>query len=242
MKHMQTIYINQSNMSYDRTEQINTLRSNIQFAGNDKKVLLVTSCIQGEGKSSISLDLATSLAALGKNVLLIDADLRASVMVGKINGQKPKVGLSHVLSGQNSIKEAVYATNTSGLYVVLAGPVPPNPTELISATEFTGLIQSLRKIYDYIIVDSAPLGMVVDAAILAKNCDGSILVIESGVIKKKFAQKVKEHLVSTGCPLLGVVLTKMKSSASNRYYGRYYGKYYGKYEKKYQARVEKTKR
>ena len=235
---MQSIYLSLDKMSYERTEQVNTLRSNIQFAGNDKKVIMVTSCIQGEGKSSVSLDLAASLAALEKNVLLIDADLRASVFMGKITGNKPQVGLSHVLSGQATVKDAVYATNVPGLYSMVAGPVPPNPTELLSAQEFSELIQSLRAIYDYIIIDSAPLGMVVDAAILAKNCDGAILLIESGVIKKKFAQKVKAHLASTGCPILGVVLTKMKTSASSRYYGKYYGRYYGKKSKEYKAKIK----
>ena len=228
---MQTIYLARNNLSYERTEQINTLRSNVQFAGSDKRVILFTSCIQGEGKSTISLEFATSLVALGKNVLYIDADLRASVFVGKITGAKPSIGLSHVLSGQNPIQDAEYATNIPGLFVIAAGPTPPNPTELFSSSYFTNMINTLRNVYDYIIIDSAPLGMVVDAAIIAKNSDGVILIVESGLIKKKFAQKVTSHLVNTGCPIVGVVLTKMKSSSASRYYSKYYGKYYKLEEK-----------
>ena len=89
------------------------------------------------------------------------------------------------------------------------------------------MIESLRTLYDYIIVDAPPLGMVVDAAIIAKSCDGTVLVMESGAIKYRVAQNVKEKLESTGCPILGVVLNKVDRKKNGGYYNKYYGKYYG---------------
>ena len=229
---MQYIRVNVGKMAYQRTEQINALRSNIQFSGKDRKVFLVTSCLQGEGKSTTSLQLSKSLADLGKNVLYIDADLRASVVVGKIEGEKPTFGLSHLLSGQSTVKDTVCKTNIEGLYMIVAGPVPPNPTELLSALEFGSLLQALKSIYDYIIIDSAPLGMVVDAAILAEKCDAAILVIESKAIKRKLAQKVKGRLESVGIPILGAVLTKADKKDMGKYYGKEYGEnYYSKPKK-----------
>lgn len=213
--------------SYAMTEEINTLRTNILFSGTDKKVLLVTSCVQGEGKTGVSMKLARSLAELKKKVLVIDADLRKSVVIEKVEGRKPEKGLSHLLSGQAGLSDVLYATNIRGLHMIVAGPIPPNPTELLSEETVDKMLDALRSVYDYIIIDSAPLGLVVDAAILAKKADGAILVLESEGIKYRFAQDVKQKLENTGCPIIGAVLTKVKRGSR----GRYYGKYYGKYEK-----------
>lgn len=211
--------------TYAMNEEINTLRTNIQFAGADKQVILVTSCVPGEGKSSVSMRIARSLAELKKKVLLIDADLRKSVVIEKVIGEKPKKGLSHLLSGQAVLSDVVYATNIRGFHMIIAGSVPPNPTEVLSGEVFSKMLTAVRSVYDYIIIDSAPLGLVVDAAILAKQCDGSILLLESENIKYRFAQDVKRKLEATGCPIIGAVLTKMKKKSSGKYYGKYYGKY-----------------
>lgn len=219
---MQFVKVNVGEMSYQRTEQINALRSNIQFSGKNKKVFLVTSCIQGEGKTTISLQLAKSLADLGKNVLFVDADLRASVVMGKIEGEKPSFGLSHLLSGQSVAKDTVCKTNVNGLYMILAGPVPPNPTELLSSDELERNLNALKDIFDYIIIDSAPLGMVVDAAILGEKSDAAILVVKSKKVKHKLAQKVKAQLNAIGVPILGAVLTNVDRKEAG--YGKYYSK------------------
>ena len=230
---MERIEFKLDEYSYAMNEEIKTFRTNIQFAGKDKQVILVTSCIQGEGKSGTAFKLARSLTELKNKVLLIDADLRASVMIGKIEGTKPKLGLTHFLSGQTSFSDIVYGTNVRGLYTCVAGPVPPNPTELLSGKLFSEMVESMRKTFDYIIIDSAPMGMVVDAAILARQCDATVLVVESGTIKYKFLQKVKRKLEETGCPILGVVLTKVPHGSNQKYYNKYYGKYnkYGRNEK-----------
>lgn len=228
---MKRVSLKKSEWTYGMTEEMNTLRTNVQFAGADKKVILVTSCLSGEGKSNTVYNLASSLTELGKKVLIIDADMRKSVMVKKVDSGVVDKGLSHYLSGQCSLADVVYGTNVRGLHILFAGPIPPNPTELLSTDLFTETLKSFREIYDYILIDAAPLGLVVDAAIIAKNCDAAMMVIESNNIKYRFAQEVKEKLEATGCPILGVVLNKVERQKSGKYYGKHYKKYYGdKYE------------
>lgn len=235
---MKRVSVRPGQMPYGLTEEMNTLRTNIQFAGVDKKVILLTSCMSGEGKSNTVFYLANSLAELGKKVLVVDADMRKSVMVKHVKDGAIEKGLSHYLSGQCNLAEAVYGTDVRGLHMLFAGPVPPNPTELLSSDLFRNTLQSFREIYDYVLVDSAPLGLVVDAAIIAKNCDASILLIEANTVKYRFAQSVKEKLMATECPILGVVLNKVDRSKSGKYYGKYYRKYYGQKYGGYYAKNE----
>lgn len=228
---MKRITLKRIEASYGMKEELNTLRTNIQFAGVDKKVLLGTSCLSGEGKSNTLYRLALSLTELGKKVLVIDADMRKSVMVNIVEEGVVEQGLSHYLSGQCNLADAVYGTNVRGLHILFAGPVPPNPTELLSSALFEETVKSFREIYDYVLIDAPPLGLVVDASIIAKVCDAAVLVIEANSIKYRFAQEVKEKLEATGCPILGVVLNKVERKKSGKYYGKYYNKYYGeKYE------------
>lgn len=214
---MKRVTLKKREMSYAMTEELNTLRTNIQFSGVDKKVIVMTSSFSGEGKSTITYQLAKSLAELGKRVLLIDADMRKSVMVNMLESGSVDKGLSHYLSGQCSLSEAVYATESSRLHILFAGPVPPNPTELLSGELFKDTLNSFRDIYDYIFIDCAPVGMVIDAA---------IMMIESGAVKRKLALEAKEKLETAGCPILGVVLNKVERKSRG-----YYRKYYKKYEK-----------
>lgn len=227
---MKRVSLKKEELSYDIREEMNTLRTNLQFTGVDKKVILVTSCMSGEGKSTTVFRLANSLTEIGKKVLIIDTDMRKSVFVHVVTSGKVDRGLSHYLSGQCGLADVVYGTNVKGLHAIFAGPVPPNPTELLSTKLFENTIKTFRDVYDYILVDAAPLGLVVDAAIIAKCCDASMMVIGANTIKYRFAQVLKEKLEATGCPILGVVLNKVdrKKSGDSRYYGKYYKKYYGK--------------
>ena len=172
---MKRVTLKKRELSYARTEELNTLRTNIQFSGVDKKIIAVTSCLSGEGKSTITYQLAGSLAELGKRVLLIDADMRKSVLVNILENGNVDKGLSHYLSGQCSLSEAVYATDISRLHILFAGPTPPNPTELLSGELFRDTLESFRDIYDYILIDCAPVGMVIDAAIIAKSSDAAMI-------------------------------------------------------------------
>lgn len=226
---MDKIILKPKEMTYEVSEEIKSLRTNLQFCGNDKKVILFTSCLSGEGKSTTALNLARSLTELQKKVLLVDADLRKSMMVKEIRKGTASHGLSHFLSGQIKVSECIYMTDTPQLHMMFAGPVPPNPSELLSKPLFGNMLCKCSEIYDYVLVDCAPLGMVIDAAVAAQVCDGCILILESGEISYRFAQNVKLQLEKSQCPILGVVLNKVNRVENGRYYGKKYEKYYGKY-------------
>lgn len=240
---MKEIRIREKTPEGQMAEEFKSLRTNILFCGADKKVLMLTSCMAGEGKSSTSLHLAMSLADLGKRTLLIDADLRRSVLLGKLTGSKEKLqGLAHYLSGQTDLEKIIYATDVPQLHIICSGPFPPNPAELLGAELFRDAVRKLREEYDYVIIDTPPAGMVTDAAIIAQACDGIIMVIGAGDVNYRFAQEKKELLADSGVPVLGVILNKVDTHGSGygRYgkYGRYgrYGGYYGGY---YGSRKEK---
>ncbi len=217
---------------YKANESFKALRTNIMFCGDDVKVISLTSATPNEGKSAVSLNLAASLAELGKKVIYIDADLRKSVVRQKHRIKGVTDGFSHFLSGIKKFEEVVCSTNVPNLYMVLAGPVPPNPAELLASKYFKVLLDNLRQVYDYVIIDTPPMGSVTDAAIVAKEVDGTILVVAANAVSYKFEQKVLEDLKKSDCRVLGAVLNKV-DMAVNKYYGKYYGRYYGKYYGKY---------
>lgn len=225
---MQEVTLKNIEKDYRSNEAYKTLRTNVEFSGADKKVIVFSSCTPNEGKSTVSLSLAMSLAEGDKNVLFVDADLRKSVLVGRHQIKGQIKGLSHFLSGQADAKDVIAKTQVNGLFCVLAGVVPPNPAELLGNRRFEAFVEGAKKAYDYVIIDAPPIGSVIDSAIIAKFCDASILVIAANTISYKFARGVKDQLEKSGCPILGVVLNKVNMK-QNKYYGKYYGKYYDAY-------------
>ncbi len=222
---MNKISIKIKKLSYHMAEGIKTMRTNLLFSREDRKVVLVTSSVAGEGKSSISLDLCKSLAELDKKVLMIDADMRKTVLVNKLVGARDIKGLSHFLSGQAKINEVVSSTNIPGLHIIIGGPTVLNSTELLSGPLFERMIEAFRERYDYIIIDGAPVGLVVDSAVIGPHCDAAIFVLESGKVKYKFAQKAIMNLEASGCPVLGVVINKYDMKNNTQYYSKYYSEY-----------------
>lgn len=231
--------------SYVKTESLRTLKTNIQFCGDDIKTILITSSVPDEGKSTVTFDLARSLTESGKSVLLIDTDMRKSVLVGRLRAttmEKSEIhGLSHYLSGQKKLNDVIYATQIQKLYMIFAGPSVPNPTEILEKKYFEELITFAKGQFDYVLIDCAPIGAAIDAAIVAKHCDGAILVIAQGMASSHMIAGVKKQLEASGVRILGAVLNKVKMEKSHygkyggyygRYYGNYYGKYYGHYGKK----------
>lgn len=215
-------------LSFQASESYKSLRTNIQFCGTDIKVIAFTSCIPNEGKSVLVFRLACSMAESGKKVLMIDADIRKSVMVRRYQVDKVTKGLSEYLSGQCSLDQCLCKTNIENLDVIFTGPVAPNPSELLDGVVFQELLHKMKEEYDYVFVDCPPLGSVIDAAIVASKSDGAVLVIESEVISRKFALGVKTQLEKSGCRILGVVLNKVTTENLD-HYGKYYGKYYKDY-------------
>ena len=207
---MKRVNITLEQKSYSNREEIRALRTNLQFCGDDKQVIMMTSCLPGEGKTSVSIELTEAIADMGKTVILVDADMRKSVMASRLKVSEVDKGLSHFLSGQCTLAEAIVATNVPKMHMLMSGPLAPNPTELLETKRFQGMVDSLRKVYDYVIIDCPPLGLVIDAAIIARECDGAILVVESSKTKYRLAQEVKGKLELTGIPILGVVLNKVE--------------------------------
>ena len=235
---MKTVEFIKRELPYAVNEELKQLRTNIKFCGDDKRVIMLTSSISGEGKSTVAIDLAKSFKELGAKVLLIDTDMRKSYLKHYVRDYRHQVhyGLSHYLTGQCKLNEAMYKTEEE-VYVVFAGPVPPNPSELLSNKRMENLIAKSRDLFDYIIIDCPPIGAVIDAAIVSKLCDGAIIVVEAGKVSYRMAQGVKEQLDASGCPILGVVLNKVDLRKKGRYYKSYYYYkkygYYSKYSKQY---------
>ena len=233
----QTVALNRSMKDdYHYNEAIKTLRTNIQFCGNGIRVIMMTSSLPDEGKSDIAFALASSLTQIGKKVLLIDADIRKSVLVSRYQLEQEVCGLSQYLSGQKPLEEIRYATSVENLHLIFSGPYSPNPAELLEEDLFDVLIKQMRQEYDYIIIDTPPMGNLIDGAIVARQCAGAVMVVESGAVSYRLEQRVKNQLEKSGCRILGVVLNKIDLEYSSYgYYGRYgkYGKYsrYGKYAK-----------
>lgn len=227
--------VKQKQQLYKKLEEYyNSIRTNIQFSGHDIRVIALTSVQPGEGKSTTSANLAIAFAQAGFKTLLIDADTRNSVISGTFKAYEKINGLTSYLSGFSTLDETICGTNVHNLSVIPSGKVAPNPTTLLQNDSFNHMLVSLRQHFDYIIVDTPPIGLVIDAAIIAKKCDGSIIVTEAGAIQRKFVQKAQEQMVQSGTPFLGVILNKVGNKLDS--YGSYgdYGAYgrYGDYGKK----------
>lgn len=211
---------------YSMTEAYTTLRSNIMFCGSEHKVIGLSSCTPGEGKSTVSLHLARSFAESGKRALLVDADMRKSVMFSAYAEGTHPLGLSHCLSGQATFEEAVVGTQYPDLDIIFAGAYPPNPVKLLESDAFRALLARAREEYDYVIVDLPPIGFVIDAAVAAKSCDGLVMVVAAEKNSVRFAQTCLRQLEKSGTPILGSVLT-MTNPRTGKKYKRYSGRYYG---------------
>ena len=203
---------------YFYEEAIKTLRTNIQFTGKNVKTIMFTSCFPNEGKSDVTFQLCQEIGNMGKRVLLLDADIRRSAYVNRYRIKQKVNGLSQYLSGQLAKEFLIYQTNFLNVDIIFAGPMAPNPSELLEEEAFRELLAEARAHYDYIIIDTPPVGSVIDAAIIAKESDGAVLVIER--VSYKVAQKSMEQLEKTGCKILGAVLNKVNIE-KNKYYGKY---------------------
>ncbi len=141
---------------YRTREAFKTLRSNIEFCGGDVKIVAVTSCTPNEGKSSIAMEMAKAFAEAGNKTMLIDADMRKSVLMGRYRTGAVKLGLTHCLIGKAEYPDVICSTNINNLYMTFSGPVPPNPSELLGGERFLSILKVLRNSFDYVIIDTPP--------------------------------------------------------------------------------------
>ena len=208
-------------------EVYRTLRTNIEFSGVENRVIAITSHTPSDGKSTVSYSLAVSFAENGKKVVLIDADLRKSVFSQRYQVTGEYKGLSHYLAGKNQVTDVIYATNKTNLYMIPTGVFPKNPTELLGNARMENLLSALKNTFDYVVIDTPPLGSVIDAAVIAKNSDASALVLSHEETSKKDARKMVDQLKAANPNFLGVILNKVRMKEGGYYYKRY-GSYYGK--------------
>lgn len=205
-------------------EQYRTIRTNIEFMAVDKeiKVILITSATQSEGKSTTSSNLAVAYAQQGKKVLIIDTDMRRPTVhyTFKVaNG----LGLSSLLTRQAELEKAVLPTKVDNLSILTAGPIPPNPAELLSSRSMENLILQLREEYDVIILDAPPLLQVADSRITSKLTDGVVLVVGCTTSDRQRVLKAKEQLELAEAKILGVVLNRRELTDDSAY--QYYYSY-----------------
>lgn len=215
--------------SFAESESYKKLRTNIQFSGKDIKTIAFTSTFPGEGKSEIAYRVAFSMAEMGKKTIYLDSDLRNSTfLTHKTEAFKGELkGLVHCLVGENTLSEIIVGTQNPNLDFIPIGAIPPNPSELLSQDTYAEIIAELKTRYDYIIIDAAPAGYVVDGVIASKAADGVIFVVASGTTAAKAAKTAVMELSQSGCKLIGCVLNKCQAEDETRYGYNSYGYGYG---------------
>lgn len=205
------------------SEAFRTLRTNIQFANvdNELKSIAFTSAGPGEGKSSTIANIAVAIAQTGKSILVIDADLR-NPSQHKIYGLSNGEGLSTTLVTEVPLLSQVQKGALEGLDVLPAGPIPPNPAELLGSRKMRQLLDEAKNHYDMILIDTPPTIAVADSSILAQIVDGVILILSSGEVNRDYAIRAKEQLDKVGAKILGAVLNKVELKTKEHYYYYYY--------------------
>lgn len=203
-------------------EAYRVLRTNMQFCALDKelKTIAVTSTFAGEGKTTTAVNMAISMAKVGKKVLYVDADMRKAISAKDIF-EKVAAGLSNYLSRMDDFDSIVKETNIPNLYIVPCGVRPPNPAELLNTQKFKEFLQEAGGLFDMVILDTPPLGSVIDCAIVANHTDGVILVVKRKTADYNKILRVKQQLEKADARILGVVLNKIGKSDYRSYY-RYY--------------------
>ncbi|PEC03126.1 CpsD/CapB family tyrosine-protein kinase [Bacillus cereus] len=188
-------------------EQYRNIRTNIEFTSVDNHIrsIIVTSVDPGDGKTTTIANLAVVFGQQGKKVLLIGADLRKPTLQNLFAAYSPN-GLTNLLSGQTSFVQCIQKTDIENVYVMSAGPIPPNPAELLGYRKMDEVLLEAYKMFDIVLIDTPPVIAVTDAQILANKCDGVVLVARSEKTEKDKLIKVKQILDKASGKLLGVIL------------------------------------
>jgi exopolysaccharide transport family protein len=211
-------------------EALRTLRTNVLFSStaDGGQSLVVTSSGPGEGKTVVATNLALALAQTGQRVLLIDADMRRP-RVHEVLDQRQEPGLSNVLTGDTKYDDSVLEVENTGLSVLTAGHMPPNPVELLGSKRFTDLLDTLKRRFDWVVVDTPPVMAVTDAPVVAHSADGVVFVVGSEMTSRSVAQTAVEQLTAANARVLGAVLNRVDLDHDGYYYSQYYRREYGTY-------------
>ncbi len=228
---MKQLTLENKKLPYSVEEALNRLRVNFGFIGPEYKKILITSSTMGEGKSFIAFQLWRMLAESGKKVVLVDADVRKSILrtrhriMGEDGGYQ---GLAFYLAGQASIEDVVYETNIPNGYMVPVSYTVSNPSLLLQGERFPHLLDVLAQQFDYVLVDTPPVTAVADSNLIASHCDGAIFVVRGGATSRRVIANSLKQLEIAGCKLLGTVLNRVEAKDSPYYY-RYNKGYYNNY-------------
>lgn len=207
-------------------EAFRIFRTNIQFSNVDKQIksLVITSSIPGEGKSTVAFNLAVSIAQTEKKVLLIDTDLRKPNIYSYIESQH-FMGLTNIIAQDIDYKDVLHRRDGFlNLDIIISGPIPPNPSEILGSEKMKGLMEELEQEYDMIIMDSPPVGLVTDAAVLSTIVDGVIMVCAARKTKREDIGKSIDSLNKVNANIIGFVINKVKNKKGSIYNSYYYGK------------------
>lgn len=217
-------------LDYAVTEALNTLWTNLSYSGTDVKSIAFTSCRPDEGKSFVVMNLARVIAGTGKNVLVVDADLRKSVIAGRyrINSLSGRIwGLAHYLSGQCRMSNIIYETDHPGLNLILAGHEVLDSFALLDSPFFPDLMEQLRSQYDVVLVDTPPVGTIIDAAIISRSCDGVAFVVKENSVTRRELAEARGQIEKVGGRVLGALLNEVEfnQNGMKKYYYKSYYKY-----------------
>ena len=223
-----------SDAPFQFVEAYKSLRTNLEFlssAGNCKTIL-ITSSVPEEGKTNVAVNLAMTIAASGKRVVLVDCDLCKATISRYLRIPRNHAGLTNVITSKDegALAAALVRVKDSGITVLAAGTIPPNPTELLSAPMTEKIFASLQKAFDYVIVDTPPVSLVTDAAVLCRMADGVLLVVRPGVTTIQSAQLSKKNLEAVNAHILGVVMNGYNGKQSGRRDGYSYAYSYSYYD------------
>ncbi len=210
-------------------EAYKSLRTNLKFVSlnGDYKKIVITSAIPGDGKSTVAVNLAVSMAEAGSRVLLVDCDMRKPILHKYLRISKSaSVGLTGVLSGAGKLEDSIVRFSDIGIHVLTAGAIPPNPAELLGGPKMQALVREMEKLYDIILFDTPPVSVVTDAAVLSQFADGVIMVIRQKHATIEQAQLAKRNLETVNANLIGVVMNDFDMKSTNKESGYYYSYYY----------------
>ncbi len=220
-------------LPYAMEEALNRLRINIGFLGNDIKKIMVVSTLPNEGKSFIAIHLWEQMIKAGTTSVYLDADLRKSITMTKYgiesDGKKKIEGTSQYLAGNKHIQDVILHTDIEGGDLLPNVENVVNPSMLLESHRFEEMLDYMAENYRYVFIDSPPLNLVSDGERIGSMCDGAILVVRGGETSRNMVRNSIQMLERAGCPLLGIVLNRVKGSKGGYYYKRYGGYYGGKY-------------
>ena len=233
---MPELYLkNMPRLPYAMEEAMNRLRVNVSFLGKDIRKIMIVSAMSNEGKSTVTMHLWRQMAECGTKSVLLDADLRKSVIVDKYGIQVKEtkadntdayLGTAGYLSADGPLEDVIYKTQYASGDMIPNFDNVINPSLLLESSRFKDMLNELADQYRYVFVDAPPLNLVSDGERMGYLCDGAILVVRAGVTSKTLVRNCVGQLERAGCPLLGLVLNRV-SGAKGGYYTKRYGTYYG---------------